>query len=146
MSLMRSMLLTLLLSVFGAAFGAWGGVQYILHQAHRPTPLHEMVHEKLHLTADQQSRIAGMERQHSAKRQVLEAEMRTANAELAQAFQEEHAYTPKVQAAIDRFHHAMGELQKETIVHVLAMRSELTPQQAAQFDDTVVRSLTEDPR
>ena len=45
-----------------------------------------------------------------------------------------------------RFHRAMGGLQKETMVHVLAMRAVLTPQQAAQFDDTVVRSLTQEPR
>jgi hypothetical protein len=146
MSLMRSMLLTLALSVIGAALGAWGGAQYVLHQMRGPPPLHEMIHERLHLTADQQGRIAGIERDHAARRQVLEAEMRAANAELAQAFQEQHAYTPKVQAAIDRFHHAMGELQKETIVHVLAMRAVLSPSQAALFDDTVVRSLTEEPK
>jgi hypothetical protein len=35
-------------------------------------------------------------------------------------------------------------LQKETILHVLAMRDVLTPAQAAQFDETVARSLTED--
>lgn len=70
--------------------------------------------------------------------------MRAANAELAQAFQERHAYTRQVQAAIDRSHVAMGALQKETVVHTLAMREVLTPQQAAVFDATVVRSLTEE--
>ncbi len=68
--------------------------------------------------------------------------MRAANAELAQAYQEGHAYTPKVQAAIDRFHRAMDALQKETMFHVIAMRSVLTPGQTAPFDDTVVKSLT----
>jgi Spy/CpxP family protein refolding chaperone len=145
MTLVRSMALTLVLSVLGAALGAWGGAQYVMHRMRAPTPLHEMVHRKLHLSAEQQNRIAGMEREHAARRQALEAEMRAANAELARAFQEEHAYTPQVQAAIDRFHMAMGALQKETIVHTLAMRSVLTPAQAAQFDDTVVRSLTADP-
>jgi Spy/CpxP family protein refolding chaperone len=146
MTLMRSMALTLILSVIGAALGAWGGAQYVLHRMQHPTPLHELVHEKLHLSADQQGRIASIEREHAARRQALEAEMRAANAELAQAFQEQHAYTPQVQAAIDRFHRAMGALQKETIVHVLAMRAVLTPQQAAQFDETVVKSLTDEPR
>ena len=51
-----------------------------------------------------------------------------------------------MQAAIDRFHHAMGELQKETMVHTLAMRAVLTPEQAAKFDDTVVQSLTQEAR
>jgi hypothetical protein len=70
--------------------------------------------------------------------------MRAANAELAQAIGQEHAYSPAVQQAVDRFHHAMGQLQKETILHVLAMRQVLTPQQAEIFDDTVVKALTED--
>lgn len=146
MSVMRSMALTLILSVLVAILGVWGGAQYVMHRMQRPTPLHELVHEKLGLTADQENRIAGMERDHEARRQALEAEMRAANAQLAQAFQQTHAYTPQVQAAIDRFHSAMGELQKETIVHTLAMRAVLTPDQAARFDETVVRSLTEDPR
>lgn len=146
MSVMRSMALTLILSVLVAVLGVWGGAQYVMHRMQRPTPLHELVHEKLGLTADQERRIAGMERDHEAKRQALEAEMRAANAQLAQAFQQTHAYTPQVQAAIDRFHRAMGELQKETIVHTLAMRAVLTPDQTARFDETVVRSLTEDTR
>lgn len=146
MSVMRSMALTLILSVLVAILGVWGGAQYVMHRMQRPTPLHELVHEKLGLTADQERRIAGMERVHEARRQALEAEMRAANAQLAQAFQQSHAYTPQVQEAIDRFHRAMGELQKETIVHTLAMRAVLTPDQAAKFDETVVRSLTEDPR
>lgn len=146
MSVMRSMALTLILSVLVAILGVWGGAQYVMHRMQRPTPLHELVHEKLGLTADQERRIAGMERDHEARRQALEAEMRAANAQLAQAFQQNHAYTPQVQAAIDRFHRAMGELQKETIVHTLAMRAVLTPDQTATFDETVVRSLTEDTR
>lgn len=138
------MALTLMLSGLAAVVGVWGGAQYVMHQMQQPTPLHEVVHGKLRLSADQERRIAGMERDHAARRQALEAEMRAANAQLAQAFQQNHAYTPEVQAAIDRFHSAMGELQKETIVHTLAMRSVLTPDQAIRFDETVVRSLTQD--
>lgn len=146
MSLARSIALTLVLSMVLAAVGAWGGAEYILHRMRPAPPLHELVHEKLHLTPDQQLRIEGLERQHAARRQALQAEMRAANADLARAIQAQHAYTPQVQAAVDRFHHAMGELQKETILHVLAMRSVLTPDQAAQFDETVARSLTQDPK
>ena len=146
MSLARSLILTVFLSVIGASLGAFAGASFVMHRMERPTPLHELVHEKLRLSADQESRIAGLERDHAARRQALEAEMRAANAQLAQAYQEQHAYTPHVQAAIDRFHRAMSALQAETIVHVLAMRAGLTPEQTIQFDETVVKSLTEDPR
>ena len=143
MSLARSIALTLVLSLVLAGLGAWGGATWVMHRLQPPTPLHELVHEKLHLTADQQRRIEGLEREHAQRQAALQAEMRAANADLARAIAANHAYTPQVQAAIDRFHHAMGDLQKETILHVLAMRAVLTPQQAAQFDATVAKSLTE---
>ena len=38
----------------------------------------------------------------------------------------------------------MGELQKQTILHVLAMRQVLTPDQTARFDETVVKALTDE--
>jgi Spy/CpxP family protein refolding chaperone len=140
------MTLTLVLSVLVAGLGAWGGAEFVMRRVHQPTPLHELVHEKLNLTPDQQRRIAGMEREHESRRQTLEAQMRAANAELARALVQHHAFTPEVQTAVDHFHGAMGELQKETIVHTLAMRSVLTPEQAVRFDQAIVESLTEKAR
>ena len=143
MSVTRSIVLTLVLSILAAAIGAWGGGQYVVRRMQHTTPLHQMVHQKLDLSPEQERRIDGLERDYAVKRRAREAEMRAANAELAQAIQEQHSYTPKVQAAIDRFHIAMGALQKESIQHVIAMRAVLTPEQAARFDDTVVKALTE---
>jgi Spy/CpxP family protein refolding chaperone len=142
MTLARSILLTLVLATLAAVFGVLGGARYVEARL-RPAPaLHEMLHEKLHLTAEQRQRLEGLERDHAAKRAALEAEMRAANTQLAQAYQETHAYTPKVKAAIDRFHWAMDGLQTETMLHVLAMRQILTPDQTTRFDDTVVEALT----
>ena len=146
MSLARSIALTLVLSFILAGLGASGGATYVMHRLTSATPLHELVHEKLRLNPDQQRRIEGLEREHAARQAALQAEMRAANADLARAIQAKHAYTPQVQAAVDRFHHAMGELQTETILHVLAMRAILTPDQAAKFDRMVARSLTEDAK
>ena len=67
--------------------------------------------------------------------------MRAANAELAAAIREEHVYGPRVTAAVERFHHAMGALQTETLRHVFAMRAVLTPEQQARFDDVVAQAL-----
>ena len=145
MSLARSIALTLALSIARSALWAWGGAEDAVRRLHHATPLHELVHEKLRLSADQQRRIEGLEREHAQRRAALQAEMRAANADLARAIEAQHAYTPQVQAAVDRFHHAMGALQKETILHVLAMRAVLTPDQAAAFDRTVARSLTKEP-
>lgn len=144
MSPLRSVLLTLVLATLAAAVGAWGGAQYVLARAERKPALEQVVRRELDLTSAQQQRIDRLSRDYAARRTALEAEMRAANAELAQVFREDHAYTPRVQAAIDRFHTAMGTLQKASIVHVLAIRENLTPAQAARFDDTVARTLTQD--
>jgi hypothetical protein len=37
----------------------------------------------------------------------------------------------------------MEALQKDSLIHVIAMRSVLTAEQAKKFDDTVVKSLTD---
>lgn len=142
MSIARSIILTLVLSVLAAAVGVWGGVKYVESRAHPRPGLDEMLHQRVRLTADQERRIEGLERDHAAKRRAMEAEMRAANAELAKAYQESHALSPQVRAAIDRFHNAMDAMQTETMVHIIAMRAVLTPDQAAEFDDIVVKSLT----
>ena len=145
MSQTRSLLLTIVLSALAAAAGAWGGSQYVLRGMHHATSLHQTMHEKLSLTRSQDQKIDSLERDYAVRRHALEAEMRAANADLAQAIQAEHTYSPAAQQAIDRSHRAMSELQKQSILHVLAMRQVLTPQQTARFDDTVVKALTEDP-
>jgi hypothetical protein len=71
--------------------------------------------------------------------------MRAANADLARELARDHAYTPGVQRAVDRFHTAMGDLQKQTILHVLAMRAVLTTEQADAFDKAVSKALTPEP-
>lgn len=142
MSITRSILLTLGLSLLLAGIGAWAGATYIAHRMHAETPLHELVHARLGLTPGQKRQIEGLEHEQAARQQALQEEMRAANADLSKAISASHAYTPEVQAAVDRFHHAMAELQKQTILHVLAMRAVLTPEQARLFDETVQRSLT----
>lgn len=138
----RGLLLTLLVTMLAGALGAWGATHYL---AARRTPpsLHEFVHRELRLTADQEQRLDRLEQDFAVRRKVREAELRAANAELAGAIQARHEYSPEVRASVERFHHAMGELQKETIVHVLEMRKVLTPEQAARFDARVAEALTE---
>lgn len=40
----------------------------------------------------------------------------------------------------------MGELQKVTLAHIFAMRQLLRPNQTGQFDQAVVKALTDDAR
>lgn len=138
----RSLLITLVLAVLAGALGAWGGAHYILQRRHPPS-LHAFVHEELALSQAQEQRLEGIEQDFAVRRRAREAELRAANAELAAAIQARHTYSPEVQSAVEHFHHAMGELQKETILHVLAMRTVLTPAQAAKFDRRISEALTE---
>ena len=78
----------------------------------------------------------------AVRRQALELELRADNAGLAAAIEAERGYGPQVSAAVDRSHQAMGQLQKETLEHIFAMRKVLTPTQAAKFDEAIVKALT----
>lgn len=133
---------TVLIALVAGLVGALVGARMI-DRAPVP-PLHALVHHDLDLTSAQRARVDVLERDYAARRQVLEAEMRAANADLAGAIREERGYGPKVTAAVDRFHGAMGRLQKATIEHVFAMRAVLTPAQAERFDRSVVKALTAD--
>lgn len=110
------------------------------------TELHALLHNKLELTAPQHIKINAIEARFAVRRKALELEMRAANARLAEAIEIEHGYGPRVTAAIDASHMAMGELQKETLEHLFAMRAVLNPKQAKMFDTTVVKALTADAR
>ena len=141
---LRNLVLTVVLAALAASAGAWGVVHVVMSRAQPATAFHQMLHKELHLTAEQDRRIEGLEQVYAVRRRSLEAQMRAANADLAQALQQAHAYTPAVQQAVDRSHAAMAELQKETILHVLAMRQVLTPDQAVRFDATMAKALTDE--
>lgn len=136
-----------LLIVFAAFVAAIGGVllgrELFAPPASPSTELHRILHDELALDATQEARLAELEEGFAAKRRTLEAEMRADNARLAAAIEAEHGYGPQVAQAVDRSHAAMGELQKETLAHMFAMREILKPGQAEKFDRAVVKALTQ---
>ena len=135
------------LVAFAAALGGVFAGRLIV-QPERPSEseIHSVLHRQLQLDAAQHVRIEAIEQRFAVRRKALELEMRAANARLAEAIEAEHGYGPQVTAAIDHTHHVMGEMQKETLEHLFAMRAVLTPAQAAMFDRTVVKALTADAR
>jgi len=142
MSLARTAVAVVVLTLLAAAVGGWIGVRYGMHEAQHGAPsLDRLVHQRLGLTPAQEQRIAALEAAFAMQQKALEAEMRAADHDLAQAIVSEHRYGPRAQQAIDRFHAAMKTLQQETIIHILAMRAVLTPEQARQFDQTVTQVL-----
>ncbi len=138
----RTVLAALVVFVAAVA-GVWVG-----HAMFKPAPppgaeLHALLHDGLELDAAQQAQLEVLEQRFGVRRRALELELRADNARLAEAIEAEHGDGPQVQAAVDRSHQVMGELQKATLAHVFAMRALLHPDQAAKFDQLIVRKLTD---
>lgn len=139
--MVRTALVVVVLAALSAAAGGWVGVRYGQGHARSPASLNELLHHQLDLNADQRRQLAAMEAAYAARRSALEDQAREANRELATALLTHHRYGAQAQQAIDHFHAAMKTLEVETVIHVLAMRSVLTPAQARQFDQTVAKAL-----
>ncbi len=135
------------LVAFAAALGGVFAGRFIVQpERTSESEVHGILHKQLQLNAVQHARVEAIEQRFAVRRTALELEMRAANAHLAEAIEAEHGYGSQVTAAIDHTHHVMGEMQKETLEHLFAMRAVLTPAQAAMFDRTVVKALTADAR
>lgn len=112
----------------------------------QPNALHELLHEELALDDRQLAQIEQLEMRFAVRRRQLELEIKSDNARLAKAIQAEKGYGPRVTVQVERSHGAMGDLQKETLAHIFAMRAVLRPDQAQKFDRAVVEALTADGR
>ena len=135
------------LIVFAAAIaGVWVGQAVLVPRPAAGSELHALLHDQLNLDPAQHAKLDALEAQFAVRRKALELEMRAGNARLAAAIEAEHGYGPQVSSAIDQSHMAMGELQKETLEHVFAMRELLRPDQTAKFDGAVVKALTDDQK
>ena len=142
----RRLLIVGLIAFLAALAGVFVGRALVDAPRANETELHALLHRELKLSADQEKRIHLIEARFAARRDALELEMRAANIRLAQAIDAEHGYGPQVTEAIDETHEVMGDLQKETLQHLFAMRGVLDREQAAMFDKRVVKALTADAR
>ena len=143
MSGLKSTLVTAVLAAAVGAAAAWGAMTVQARQD-RPADLHHLVHQRLDLSPEQDRRLDEIEAAFAERRAPLDAEVRQANAELSAAIAASQGETPEVQAAVDHFPTAMGDLQMATIRHVFEMRAVLTPRQAEEFDRAVVETLRAD--
>lgn len=138
----RRIILVAAVAFLAALAGVLIGRSISEARSEETTALHELLHDQLDLTPEQRSRIAVLEQRFAVRRRALELEIRADNARLAAAIQAEHGYGPRVTAEVDRSHAVMGDLQKETLAHIFAMRAVLRPDQQERFDRAVVEALT----
>lgn len=140
----RPAILIAIIAFLAAVAGVWAG-RVLFPQAPAPgLELHNFLHDELDLDQRQSAQLEVLETRFAVQRRALELELRADNARLADAIEAEHGNGPQVTAAVDRSHRAMGELQKETLNHVFAMRQILRPDQTKAFDRAVVKALTAD--
>lgn len=139
----KSVLLTAVLAALASGAATWASASWFLRERETPS-LHDVVHDQLDLSLEQDRRLDAIEARFAVVRQRHETAVRAANRELAAAIAASNGDTPEVQAAVDHFHAAMGGLQKATIAHVFEMRSVLTPEEAEVFDRAVVDALQAD--
>ena len=136
-------LLVAVLAATIALCASWAARHWLAAPGHDGSEMHAFMHDQLDLDEEQEARLEELEAHFANRRNALDARLREANAELARAMASEHQYGPRVAAAVDHAHMAMGDLQKATLEHVFAMRALLRPDQAARFDRAVNKALTE---
>jgi hypothetical protein len=139
----KRVVLCVVLAFVAAIVGVFVGRALLPYPKQPGAALHDVLHHKLALDADQQAKLKVLEDRFAVQRRALELELRATNARLAEAIEAEHGNGPRVTAAVDQSHAAMGELQKATLAHIFAMRQLLRADQTSQFDNAVVKALTD---
>ena len=104
--------------------------------------VYQMVHQDIQLSEDQKRRIDDIEARYAHRRNELRAKIGAANAELGEALANEMALGTAATRALEHQEQDMGDLQRETILYVLEVRSVLTPKQQQALDQKVFESLT----
>lgn len=141
--MIRSGMLAAILGLVGGLLGVWIGLG-LGGEGQAPADFHVLIHEDLDLDAGQEARIDALEARFAAVRRAREAEMAEAREVIGEALLRDQALSEDVTAATARYHDAMFELQLATLDHLLAMRGELTPQQAQAFDAMLMRAFDDE--
>jgi Spy/CpxP family protein refolding chaperone len=117
--------LTTLVAVASSTIAVWS-----MRSAASPSrDYHAWIHQELRLTEEQERNLLPSEMRYvEAKRHFTEV-IRLANRELADAIGDDQTNSPRVQAAVERIHQAMGQMQKATLDHIFEMKAVLTAQQ-----------------
>ena len=141
----RNIAVTLLVAAAAGAAGGWVGAERAGGGLLNTQPLRQSVHDVvtsgLALTAPQKKDIQEIEDRYYQKRGLLRNQIAKANMELADALMTDMSFGREAQAAVSHVQEGLGELQKATILYVLEVRDELTPEQQKTYDRKVREAL-----
>ncbi|WP_421789218.1 periplasmic heavy metal sensor [Hyphobacterium sp.] len=132
--MLRAGIVAVALGVLGGLAGVWMGITLFASDQDETPSLHAMVHHELHLSPEQDALIEELETAFAIRRNELEAQMAAARQAMGEALLEDQELSEGVSMHAQAIHTAMGELQVETLSHILAMRAVLTDDQRASFD------------
>ena len=129
-----------------AVASCWLSGRYFQHRSGaQAEESHQWIHRELNISSAQDATLAPVEDRYAKRRRELAEAIRLANRELAQAILKDREYSPRATAAIEKIHHAQGELQKATLAHVFEMRPALTPEQYDKLLRSTAAALQSQP-
>lgn len=127
-------------------FGAFYACAHLFKAPHHgQIDAHTWLHEQIGITAEQDQKLSEVEKKFAEKQRTFQEKIHVGNLELAAAMLEDKAFSERVTAAVERIHHAQGELQKATIEHIFDMQTVLTPQQAEKLNKLAADALVQNP-
>ena len=132
--MLRAGIVAVTLGVLGGLAGVWMGITLFASDQDDAPSLHAIVHHELHLSPEQDALIEELEAAFAVRRSALDAQMADARQAMGEALLEDQELSDQVSLHAQAIHSAMGELQVETLSHILAMRAVLTDDQRASFD------------
>ncbi|EPG2415418.1 MULTISPECIES: periplasmic heavy metal sensor [Gammaproteobacteria] len=140
---MRLPLATLAGAVIGVvcALGIGWGWHY-LNPGH--SDLHERLHAVVPLDNSEKDILQAKEQLFATRRGEIEARLRIANRQLADAIAADPRWSPQVEAASREVERAAGDLQRITLEHVFEMRAGLKPDHRAAYDKALLDALRND--
>lgn len=138
--------LRLVIVVAVVAFAAcWGSNTWLFPRQTVPQDSHVWLHDKLHITSEQDIKLHPIEERFANRKKELEARIREANRVLGTAIMEDKRYSERVKAGVDAIHHAQGELQKATMEHLFEMQTVLTQEQKDTLNKLAADALQHNP-
>jgi len=142
----------LLTAVIAAAFG-FLGARLGMQQA--PTPglgqgtvrasVESLLQREFKLAPAQRQAIDQIDEKFTRTHNLIWADIRMSNAELAAAVANDMSLNPQAKAAIEEIQGSVGRLHTESILYVLEVRKVLTPEQRVVFDEHIIMALMRDP-
>ncbi len=129
---------------FAGFAGVWIGQNTFMAREHghdNASDMHAVLHDQLGISAQQDKKLAPIEKEFKRLKALYQGQMKTANMELAQAITEGGYESPEIEAIVHKIHGAMGSLQGLSLDHLADMQKILSAEQNKKLQEMVVEQL-----